>query len=73
MDTTRLVTMANDIAAFFTSAADDGAAAAKVAEHLKLYWAPRMRAAIVVHLQRGGEGLEDVARRAVTLLAEAAS
>jgi formate dehydrogenase subunit delta len=65
-----LVTMANDIAAFFHKAADQGEAARSVATHLHRYWDPRMRRKIVEHVQAGGAGLSDLAREAVTILAQ---
>jgi formate dehydrogenase subunit delta len=69
MGTTQLVTMANDIAAFFDAASDVGESAQSVAAHLRRYWDPRMRKQIVQHLAAGGEGLVPVARAAVELLA----
>jgi len=44
------------------------AAATEVAAHLQQFWEPRMRAAICGHLATGGEGLSDIARRAVALV-----
>jgi formate dehydrogenase subunit delta len=66
----QLVIMANDIAAFFQKAADQGEAARSVATHLHRYWDPRMRRKIVEHVQAGGAGLSDLAREAVTILAQ---
>ena len=43
MDVTRLVAMANDIAAFFDSDPDKEVAAEGVRLHLAKFWAPRMR------------------------------
>lgn len=68
MGTSHLITMANDIAAFFV-AESDADAANKVAEHLKRYWDPRMRRQIVEYLSQGGDGLVPAARAAVDLLA----
>jgi formate dehydrogenase subunit delta len=70
MHTEHLVTMANDIAAFFIKAADQGEAARSVATHLHRYWDPRMRRNIVEHAQSGGIGLSDVALEAVKILAQ---
>ncbi len=64
----RLVTMANQIGAFFTSQGPDQAVAGTAA-HLKKYWEPRMRAAIVAHLRAGGEDLRPEVRLAVEELA----
>jgi formate dehydrogenase subunit delta len=65
-----LVTMANDIAAFFNKAADHGEAARSVATHLHRYWDPRMRRIIVEHQQSGGAGLSDLALEGVKILAQ---
>lgn len=67
MDRDKLVYMANQIAKFF---AHEGEArgAADVAEHLRQFWDPRMRRAILAHLAAGGAGLLPMARAAVTLL-----
>ena len=66
----RLVTMANDIGAFFGSDADKAEAAKNVASHLTRFWDPRMRRQIVAHHREGGAGLDPVAREAVGLLAD---
>ena len=65
----RLVTMANDIAAFFHGAADRDEAARGIAAHLRRYWDPRMRKQIVEHLRMGGAGLSELASRGVQILA----
>jgi formate dehydrogenase subunit delta len=70
MQIEHLVTMANDIAAFFHKAADQGEAARSVATHLHRYWEPRMRQKIVEHQQSGGAGLSDLAREGVNILAQ---
>ena len=49
--------MANDIAAFFDSEADKAVAAEGVRFHISRYWEPRMRRAIIAHVQKGGAGL----------------
>lgn len=67
MHTENLVNMANDIADFFHGA-EPGNAARSVAEHLRRFWDPRMRKAIIAHHAEGGAGLSDVARAAVGLL-----
>ena len=63
----KLVYMANQIGGFF-KAQDIDAAPAKIAEHLRRYWDPRMRRAIVAHLDAGGEGLDPAVRQAVAML-----
>ena len=71
MSKTSLITMANEIAAFFVSENDPAEAPKSVAGHLKRYWDPRMRKQIIEHVAGGGEGLVPVARAAVELLAAA--
>jgi len=68
----QLVTMANDIAAFFKGAADQDAAH-DMAAHLRRYWDPRMRRQIIDHCNAGGEGLSELARKAIDTLAPEAS
>jgi formate dehydrogenase subunit delta len=69
----RLVTMANDIAAFFLGSADRAEAARGVATHLRSYWDPRMRKAIIEYCKEDGAGLNELAREAVGLLADDAA
>jgi formate dehydrogenase subunit delta len=64
----RLVYMANQIARNFEAQGETAAASA--AEHIALYWDPRMRAHILDILAAGGEGLSPLAAQAVTLLRE---
>jgi formate dehydrogenase subunit delta len=68
MNIDRLVTMANDIGAFFDAEADKTEAAQGIAAHLQRFWDPRMRAQIIEHEQAGGAGLREVVRAAVRLL-----
>lgn len=68
MNVDRLVAMANEIAAFFSSEQDVAVAADQVANHLRRFWEPRMRRAIVAHLQSGGTGLTPLARSGVARL-----
>jgi formate dehydrogenase subunit delta len=66
-----LIKMANEIGEFFTGVEvnDPDAAARDVANHLKRYWAPRMRAQMLKYYEeRGGAGLSDLAKSAVALL-----
>ena len=62
-----LVKMANQISQFFESLSAE-AAPQSTAEHLKKFWDPRMRRAIVEYAKSGGEGLRPPAARAVALL-----
>jgi formate dehydrogenase subunit delta len=68
MNVDRLVTMANDIAAFFAAEPDTAVAAAGVANHLTRFWDPRMRRQIVEHYRAGGGGLSEVAAAGVAQL-----
>lgn len=56
MQVSDLVRMANQIAAYFNpyprAEAVDG-----ILKHIHLFWDPRMRNALKVHLDKGGEGL----------------
>lgn len=67
-----LVRMANQIAQFFESQSGPKAAA-DTAEHLRRFWDPRMREAIVSYARGGGAGLRESAAAAVSLLGSAAS
>ncbi len=69
MDVELLITMANDVAAFFYSAASPGEAARSVATHLRNYWEPRMRRQIIDYVGSGRAGLSATARAGVELLA----
>ena len=68
MNVEHLVSMANDIAAFFDSEPDKALAAESVRFHISRYWELRMRRAIVEHLQNGGAGLTPTARAAIQKL-----
>ena len=63
----RLVYMANQIGKFFTSQGK-GKAVPGIAEHIKKFWDPRMRSAILAHLEQGGAGLDPDVRDAVMTL-----
>jgi formate dehydrogenase subunit delta len=63
-----LIKMANQIGDFFVTATAEQASR-DVANHLKRYWDPRMRAQIITYLEeRHGAGLSDVARGAIVHL-----
>lgn len=65
-----LVKMANEISMFFESESEPAQAANDVATHLRRFWEPRMRRQIVTYCkEHDGEGLHDLTRRAVALLA----
>lgn len=62
--------MANQIAAFFEPYPHEEAVAG-VADHMKSFWEPRMQAHLFDLLDRGGEGLEPLAKEAADQLHEA--
>jgi formate dehydrogenase subunit delta len=64
----KLVYMTNQIAREFAGQRPHDAAEATW-DHLWHFWDPRMRSMILAHLAAGGEGLSDIARRAVAKLA----
>ena len=66
-----LIKMANEIGEFFAGVEvnDPQAAARDVANHLRRYWEPRMRAQMLKYYEeRDGAGLSDLAKSAVALL-----
>jgi formate dehydrogenase subunit delta len=69
VDTAKLVMMANQIGRFFAPQRGSDPVAG-IADHLKKFWDPRMRAAIVAHLEAGGAGLDEPVRAAVGRLKE---
>jgi formate dehydrogenase subunit delta len=60
-----LIKMANDISNFFGSDPDHASAVSGMVDHLRKFWEPRMRNAIIAHYQAGGEGLSDLSKDAV--------
>ena len=68
-----LIKMANQIDAFFDGEAGNDhpeQAAQLTATHLRRYWEPRMRAQIIEYFNNnGGEGLDEVAKSSVAMLA----
>jgi formate dehydrogenase subunit delta len=64
---TKLVYMANQIGKFFASQGADQAVTG-TAEHIRKFWNPRMRTAIIAHLAEGGAGLEPNVRAALEKL-----
>ena len=50
MDIDKLVTMANQIGTFFASYPDREEARTEIANHLKRFWAPRMRDQLFSHI-----------------------
>jgi formate dehydrogenase subunit delta len=63
--------MANDIARYFASEPDHEEAVAGIATHLRRFWEPRMRSAIITHCRdHASAGLHPLAHEAVSRLAE---
>ena len=67
MSPDKLVMMANQIGRFFIGQPHADPVAA-IADHLKKFWEPRMRAQILDHLAKGGAGLDPPVLKAVESL-----
>lgn len=62
MSPEKMVMMANQIAAFFNT--QPGDASEKIADHLRDYWEPRMRAQLLDYIGQGGAGLNPSVEKA---------
>lgn len=69
MNTEPLIRMVNDIANYFAAEPDHATGVTGVAEHIRKFWDPTMRRAIIAHLEAGGEGLGAMGKEAVRELA----
>lgn len=73
MSPDKLVRMANQIGTFFTHQGQgpdaEATAVAAIAKHLDDFWDPRMRQAIIAHVNAGGEGLDPPVKAAVERMA----
>jgi len=67
----KLVMMANQIARFYLPQKQVEPVAA-IATHIRKFWDPRMRAAIIAHVDQGGAGLDEPACQAVERLKQGA-
>ncbi len=67
MSPDRLIYMANQIGTYFRSQGPDKAVPG-IAEHIRKFWDPRMRTAILAHLEAGGAGLQPEVRAAIEAL-----
>lgn len=67
----RLIYMANQIARNFAVAGED-VAALRTADHIKLFWAPAMRAQLQQHYQAGDAGLDVIVQKALAHMAHSA-
>ncbi|CAB3782854.1 formate dehydrogenase subunit delta [Pararobbsia alpina] len=67
MDSQSLVRMANRIGDFFEAMPNRDRAMADIVDHMRKFWEPRMRQAMVDHLDRGaGEGLSEIVLTSLT-------
>ena len=67
MDVNNLIKMANQIGIFFESMPDRQQAVADIASHIRRFWEPRMRRALLDSLeQNDAEELSDIVREALT-------
>lgn len=71
-DSKRLVTMANQIAAFYKPYAEADAIKGTY-EHLVQFWEPRMRVKMIAHVEAGGAGLSPIALAACKQLKKPAA
>ncbi|WP_019448627.1 formate dehydrogenase subunit delta [Cupriavidus sp. BIS7] len=61
-----LIKMANQIGNFFEAMPDRDEALADIASHLKRFWEPRMRRALLAHIDAtDGAGLEPIVQTAI--------
>jgi formate dehydrogenase subunit delta len=67
MDNQSLVRMANRIGDFFEAMPARDRAMADIADHMRKFWEPRMRRAILEYLDKnGGDGLKEIVWTALT-------
>ena len=72
IDLERLITMANQIGDFFAPYPPERAREG-LRNHLRTYWDPRMRDALLAHIDAGGDGLDVSVIEAAQLLREKAA
>ena len=66
MKTANLIKMANQIGAFFSTMPDHQEAVKDLAMHIKRFWEPRMRRALLQYVQQdGGVELSEIVLEAV--------
>jgi formate dehydrogenase subunit delta len=66
MNIENLVTMANQIGTFFESYPDREEASAEIANHLKRFWAPRMRSQLYAYIDdENGQGIAPIVLSAI--------
>ncbi|MDR5743665.1 formate dehydrogenase subunit delta [Caballeronia sp. LZ029] len=69
MDVDNLIEMANRIGEFFDSMPDRAEAVDSIADHIRRFWEPRMRLAILAALDdpEASESMEPILREALNL------
>ena len=72
IDLENLIAMANQIGDFFSPYPPERAREG-LRNHLRTYWDPRMRSALLEHIDAGGDGLEIRVIEAAQLLREKAA
>ena len=72
IDLERLITMANQIGDFFAPYPPERAREG-LRNHLRTYWDPRMRNALLAHIDAGGDGVDDRVVEAAQQLREKAA
>lgn len=65
MDADNLVQMANRIGEFFEAMPDREEALDGIAGHIQRYWEPRMRQALLAHMNEGAAGLMPIVAEAI--------
>ncbi|MCA1324634.1 formate dehydrogenase subunit delta [Herbaspirillum sp. alder98] len=66
MNAANLIKMANQIGSFFSTMPDHEQAVADLAAHIKRFWEPRMRRALLAHVeQTQGAGLSPIVLEAL--------
>lgn len=71
MNISHLIQMANQIGAFFSTMPDHQQAVSDLALHIKRFWEPRMRRALLQYVeQEGGAQLSEIVLEAIRTHAE---
>ncbi|MBP0627593.1 MULTISPECIES: formate dehydrogenase subunit delta [unclassified Cupriavidus] len=66
MNVDNLITMANQIGSFFEAMPDREEAVSDIAGHIKRFWEPRMRRALLGHVDsESGTGLDAIVQEAL--------
>jgi len=68
MSREKIIRMANQIAVFFETAADEGQGAADVADHINSFWTPDMRTEFRQIAEAGDAALKPLAQNAAPLV-----